>query len=49
MKGVQNDGKRKILYRVFVHVQGRRSRLMLPTLFVLVEGYFQDYEQWSKQ
>ena len=43
------DGTSRILYRVFIHVQGKRYQMMLPTLFVLIEGCFQDYEQWSEQ
>ena len=34
------------LYRIRIIVQDRRTHITLPSLFVLVNGVFVDYEHW---
>ena len=44
---VRVQGTLFALYRLHVAVQGRRNQVMLPHLFVYVDGCFVDHATWA--
>jgi hypothetical protein len=45
----RTHGRAFSLYRIRITVPGRHTYVMLPSLFVLVNGVFLDYEYWCER